>query len=271
MNLYLRTAALAISAFALQSAQQTASAQQVAADALSPKTTLPIVFTDSLDANHVHVGDVVRARTTQAVSLSGGKMLRSGAVITGHVVAATPFVFDKTPYAKQQPSNLSIHFDTVSAGGLTLPLNVYVRAIADPITSWDARKPKPSDEDSLATVTQIGGDLLVPSQKEVLSREGDVVGYNRRDGVHAHLIAAPGNSPSGCDASDTEEPMGLFAASACGIYGFADTRLQQTGRVGEPSMLVLTSNRHAPKIWKNSTALIEILSADSADRNVASR
>jgi hypothetical protein len=228
---------------------------------LSPKTTLPIVFKSGLDANHAHAGDVVHARTTQSVALSDGKVLPAGADVTGHVIAANAFALDKTPYAVQKQSSLSIRFDTISSNSATFPLNVYVRAIADPVTSWGARESTGTD-DTLATVTQIGGDVLTPSQSEVVSQDGDIVGYNRHGGVYAHLIAASGNAPNGCDGSDTEVSVGIYSASACGLYGFTGTRLQQTGKTGEPSTLVLTSNRVAPKVWKNSTALLEVLSQD---------
>ena len=236
---------------------------------LAPKTTLPIVFTQSFDANHAHTGDVVHARTTQAVSLAGGRTLAAGAEVMGHVVAASGFTFDKTHYAVQKQSTLAVHFDSVRSNAVTLPLNVYVRAIADPLTSWGATESMGTD-DTLATRTQIGGDVLTPSQDEVVSQAGDVVGYNKRGGVYAHLISSVGNSPNGCDASDTEQSMGLYSASACGLYGFAGTTLQQTGKTGEASTLVLSSNRVAPKVWKNSTALLEVRAADSAN-TVASR
>jgi hypothetical protein len=225
---------------------------------LPPKTTLPIMFTRSVDANHMHVGDQVYAKTTQETNLPGGTSLPAGARVAGRVVAAIPFIFDKAPYAKQRESVLAIHFDSVEWKALTLPLNVYVRALADPLASSDARTPGPSDVDPWETVTQIGGDLLIPSQKEVRNQDGDVVGYNRRGGVYAHLIASQ-NPPDGCDGSDTEESMGIFSASACGLYGFVGTTLQQTGRTRGPSTFVLSSHRHAPKIWKNSTALLEVL------------
>jgi hypothetical protein len=226
---------------------------------LQPKTTLPIIFTDGLDANHEHIGDVVHAKTTQRIALPRGESLPASAQLAGHVIAASRFVFDKTSYAQQRVSVLAIHFDSVEWKASRLPLDVSVRALADPITSWDARTPGPSDEDPQATVTQIGGDLLTPSQKDVISHDDEVVGYNLRGGIYAHLIASSGNSPDGCDASDTEESMGLFSASACGLNGFTDTNLQQTGRAREASTLILVSHRRAPKIWKNSTALLEVL------------
>jgi hypothetical protein len=230
---------------------------------LSPRTTLPINFDRGIDSKHVHVGDVISAKTTQPVHLSNGQAIPAGSRVTGHVTTANAFVFDSTPYAKQRQGVLAIHFDSIDDQGKSLALNVYVRALADPLTAWAARTPKPSDEDPLGTVTQIGGDLLTPSQNGVMSQDGDIVGYQRRGGVYAHLISASGNSPDGCDASDTEESMGLFSASACGLYGFADSSLIGTGKGGERSTLILASRRRSPKIWAHSTALLEVLPGES--------
>jgi hypothetical protein len=241
-----------------------AMAQVSSTASLSPRTTLPISFTKGVDASHAHVGDAISAKITQPVHLANGQMIPAGAHVTGHVVTANGFAFDSTPYAKQTPSALSIHFDSVDGNGIHLPLNVYVRAIADPITGWDARRPKATDEDPLGTMTQIGGDLVTPSQKGVMSQDGDIVGYQRRGGIYAHLISASGNGPTSCDASDTEESMGLFSASACGLYGFTDTALVGTGKTGEASTLTMVSRRHSPKIWANSTALLEVLSPETA-------
>ena len=227
---------------------------------LTPGTTLPIRFDHSIDANHVHTGDAISAKTTQQVRLANGQTLPAGAHVIGHVTTASAFSFDTTPYAKQKQSTLTIHFDSIDAKNEHLPLNVYVRAMADPITSWDARRPKPSDEDPLGTLTQIGGDQLTPSQKEILSQEGDIVGYQHHGGAYAHLISATGNAPSSCDATDTEQSMGLYSASACGLYGFTNVSLLENGRAGNASILTLVSHRDSPKIWANSTALLEVLS-----------
>jgi hypothetical protein len=221
---------------------------------LQAPTTLPIVFTKTVSAEQSHVGDTVLARTEQLVGLANGSVIPSGAVISGHVVAATPFVYDKTPYARQQPSTLSIRFDSLQIAGAILPLNITVRAIADPITSWDARMPNVNDDRSSPSVTQIGGDQLNRSEAEVVSRDGDVVGYNKRDGVYAHLIAH-----GGCDGSSVEVSVGIYSASACGLYGFTDVSAQEVGSPAEPSTLTLVSTRTSPKVWKHSTALLEVL------------
>jgi len=224
------------------------------ATSLQAPTTLPIVFTKSISAGDAHVGDVILARTNQEAHLSNGTVIPAGTKITGHVVAAKGFIYDKTPYAHQQQSTLSIKFDSIEVVGASLPLDVTVRAMADPLTSWGAREPKSSDLDSLATVTQIGGDQLIPSQSEVRNMDGDVVAYNKHNGVYAHLI-----SNGRCDGSDVEVSVGIYSTSACGLYGFSNVAATEFGSVAAPSTITLVSSRTSPKIWKHSTALLEVL------------
>lgn len=221
---------------------------------LSAKTTFPIVFTRALSAKRAKTGDEILAKTTQVVHLSGGLVLPEGTRIVGHVVSANPFIYDKTPYARQKPSELIIRFDTVEIDSASLPLHVTLRAMATPIAANGAREPKSTDLDPLGTVTQIGGDLLVPSQKEVVNGQGDVVAYNHHDGVYAHLIAN-----GQCDASDKEVSVGIFSPTACGLYGFGNVSAQALGSVSKPSEVVLVSTHDSPKIWKHTAALLEVL------------
>ena len=219
----------------------------------SPRTTLPIIFTKSVSADKARVGDVVSARTTQTARLVTGEVVPAETEIVGHVSAAKGFVYDKTPYATQKESVLEIQFDSLHLGGHDLPLKVTVRAMADPLTTWGAREQNKAD-DSLATVTQIGGDVLIPSQSEVVNRNGDVVAYNRRNGVYAHLIAH-----DTCDGSTNEVSVDIYSASACGLYGYTDVVARETGSITAPSRLSLVSTHGSPKIWKHSTALLEML------------
>ena len=227
--------------------------------ALPASVTLPITFTETVNANRVHIGDVITARTMQSAQLENGQTIPAGAKVTGHVVRVDGFAFNKTPYAKQTASVLAVHFDSVTSKTATYPLNVYVRAMADPIASWDARKPRPSDEDPDGTLTQIGGELYKPHWGQVINMDEDVVGYSRHGNIVAHLIPAQGTSPDGCDGGDTEQSVAIYSANACGLYGFAGTQLLSSGRSGQPSTVVLAAKRNAAVIWKNSTALIETL------------
>jgi hypothetical protein len=226
-------------------------AQSAQASELPPHTTLPIVFTQTVSAAHAHAGDHVSARTTQVVRLADGRVIPSGATVTGHVLAASGFAYDNTPYAQQKTSTLAISFDTITFGSATLPLHVSVRAAASPIAVNDAHSPKSTDLDSLSTTTQIGGAQLVPSQSEVRDVEGDVVAYNRRDGVYAHLIAR-----GGCDGGNTEVSVDIFSPTACGLYGFGNV---STANIAEPSQLTLVSTHGSPEVWKHTAALLEVL------------
>jgi hypothetical protein len=223
---------------------------------LPAKTTLPIVFTRTISAKHAKAGDTVVARTIQAVHLPGGSILPAGTKIVGHVTSAIPFSFDSAPYVHQRPSELVIEFQTAQLNSTELPLHVTLRAMAGPIAANTASEPQSSDMDPLGTLTQIGGDLLVPSQKEVVNQQGDTVAYNRRDGVYAHLIAN-----GSCDASDNEVSVALFSPTACGLYGFGDVSAQAMGSVDKPSQVTLVSTHGSPEIWKHTVALLEVLPA----------
>ena len=219
---------------------------------LPAKTTLPIVFTRAITANHAKPGDAVYARTIQVVHLPNGSTLPAGTKILGHVVSATPFRFDRSPYAHQMPSELVIEFQTAQLNSTELRLHVTLRAMAGPIAANSASEPRSPDMDSLGTLTQIGGDLLVPSQKEVVDQQGDTVAYNRRDGVYAHLIAN-----GSCDASDNEVSVSLFSPTACGLYGFGSVSAPIS--VDIPTRLTLVSTHGSPQIWKHTVALLEVL------------
>jgi hypothetical protein len=226
---------------------------------LTAPATLPVTFTKTISADHAKVGDPIEARTIQRVQLPEGGTIPSGTRVLGHVVSTNGFSYDKTPYAVQKPSTLSVHFDSIQVNGQAVPLNVTVRAIATPIATMGAETPQASDMDPLATKTLIGGDQLIPSQAEVRNMDGDVVAYNKRDGVYAHLIAR-----GGCDGGNVEVSVAMFSASACGAYGFANTTLVQTGSAAQPSTLTLVSTHGSPEIWKHTTALLEVLPQQTA-------
>jgi hypothetical protein len=228
---------------------------------LQSKTTLPILFTSTVSADHSHVGDVVHAKTMQVSRLPSGDLIPAGTPVLGHIATVTPFIFDNTPYAKQQESTLSIHFDSVRLSGRDVPISVTVRAMADPLATVSAEEAKSTDLDSLGTLTLIGGAQLVPSQDKIVDSEGDVIAYNRRGGVYAHLIAH-----GGCTGGNNEVSIGIFSPYACGLYGFGRVTAQGVGSSDTPSNLLLSSTHVSPKVWRNSTALLEVLPTDGAGR-----
>ena len=230
---------------------------------LDAPITIPIVFTNTIGAKQSHVGDLVSARTAQMVRAADGAIIPRGTRITGHVIAANPFIYDETPYAGQKQSVLSLHFDSIEIDQKAVPLDVTVRAMADPITSEDARTPINHDIGASGETTLIGGDQRYLWNAPVVAADGDVVAYSRHGGVYAHLIAN-----GACGGSTVEVSVGIYSASACGLYGFAETSATEMGTTANPSILTLVSTHVSPKVWKNSTALLEVL---SHPRCVASR
>jgi hypothetical protein len=228
---------------------------------LAASTTLPITFMRSIDARHAKPGDAIEAETFQVVRLSSGAVIPSGTRVSGHVVEAAGFTFNKTPYAKQAASRLSIHFDNIQDGSSSIPLNVTVRAIADSLSSINAYAPVSNDLDSRSTRTLVGGDQLHASQTGVENMDGDVVAYNRREGVFAHLI-----SNRQCDGGSVEVSMGIYSASACGVYGFAGMRAVEMGSAAQPSTMTLVSEHRSVEVPKHSTALLEVLTVQQASR-----
>jgi hypothetical protein len=228
---------------------------------LPPSTTIPIVFERTIDASKAKTGDMVRAKTMQAVSVSGVEIAK-GAILSGHVVEARPFVFDQTHYAVQKASYLSIHFDQIVDKGVTTPLNVSVRALANYREAYEASHPHYLDEtDSLGTMVLIGGDQYSPIGKELRSSDDeDIVGYIRKEGVFAHPLPSDYHGQSGsflCNGTDTEQAMGIFSASACGLYGFSSLSMTENGGDQQPGTFRLESRHYTVKLYAGSAALLQ--------------
>jgi hypothetical protein len=219
-------------------------------------TTIPVMFTHSIDASKAKAGDVVTAKTMQVVKLADGTEVPKGSTITGHVTVARPFAFDPADYAVQQPSILAVRFDKLAVkGGPSSEINLSVRAMANRLASEGAETPQHFDEtDVVGRMVLIGGDdSYSPLAKPVVSPDGDVVGYNRRQGVYARLFGAG----SACDANQTEQAVWIYSPSACGLYGFADVSMSQDGRGGDQGTFQLESRHHTVKLYGQSTALLE--------------
>jgi hypothetical protein len=234
------------------------------AEAIPSSTAIPVIFTHTLQAGVAKPGEIVTAKTTQSVLLPGGKALPLGTVLTGHVVQSTPFVFDPTPYAVQKPSVLSVHFDTIAEGGTTIPVNLSVRAITGPVAAHEASIPHYRDEtDSTGIRTLIGGSQVSPLGSTVTSPSGDIVGYSRKQGVFARLIAndyTVGDSVGRCDATESEQSVGIFSADACGVYELDTASLSHNGSSGD-GIFVLTSTHNTVKLHSMSAALLQAVGA----------
>jgi hypothetical protein len=224
---------------------------------LPAQTTLPVVFTHTVNAAKAKVGDPVTAKTMQVVLLPDGTKLPKGTLVTGHVVEATGFKFNDTPYATQQPSTLAIAIDAVAVQGAASPVVTDVRAMADAISVEQALTPHHTDEtDFLGTVVLVGGAHYSPIDKRVTAGEDDdIVAYNKNHGVFAHLL--PGSSQTGflCAGTQTEQSVAIFSPDACGLYGFKSVSLTENNPNGA---FRLTSTHHTVTLYAGSAALLQV-------------
>lgn len=227
---------------------------------LPDRTTVPILFTHTIDSAKARSGDAVTAKTMQVVFLADGKQIPKGTLLQGHVVEARPFKFDDTPYAVEPPSYLSVQIDSVMLDGVAAPVSTEVRALASAYAVQAALSPQRLDEtDMLGTIVLIGGAHYSPIDKRITEGvDSDVVGYNKRQGVFACPMPASythGGGSFRCDGSRAEQSMAVFSPDACGLYGFVTEYLAANGANGP---FRLESTHHTVVIRAGSAALLQV-------------
>ena len=241
---------LVASSFALLSAAHGQQAMFVAS-----RATVPIIITRDVSAKTARPGDLVYAKTSQRSQLPNGVVVPSGTRVLGHVISTSgPVQRRKLVYDDVAPvSSLTIRFDSLELAHEQLPITAYGRAMADPFESESARMSQPSDIDPQSTTTQIGGDLLTPSQRDIVDQDGHVVGHNLRHGAYARL-----RHNGSCLGTDVEVSVGIYSGSACGLYGFTEVRATGVGTL-QSRDITLSSSMTTARIWRDSTALLELV------------
>jgi hypothetical protein len=222
-------------------------------------TTFPVRFVRSVDSRRAEPGDRVTAKTLQVVILPGGQHLPKGTLLVGHVVNARPYHFNPEPYAGQKASSISIHFDQIVNGESKLPVNLSVRALANTLQSeWAPRVHYHDETDGAGSMILIGGLEFSPFDKTVRDDDGDVIAYNRKNGVFARLLA-PDKAASmraDCSATSTEQSVAIFSPDACGLYGFGRMSMPHAGRSGSGTFTLVSRSRSI-KLYAGSTALLQ--------------
>jgi hypothetical protein len=225
-------------------------------------TAIPVVFTKTVSASKAKAGDTITAKTIQAVKLPDGQSIPKGSRLSGHIVQATSFHFDDTPYAKQKPSVLAVQFDRIVVNGAEVPVNLTVRALANHNDAESATFAHNTDEsDPVGTMILVGGAHFSPVSKEVLSSDDDdIIGYNRKGGVFAHLL--PGSYEGRgagfqCSGTSTEQSVAIFSPDACGLYGFGNTTLSAADG---SATFRLASTRNTVTLYAGSAALLQAIS-----------
>jgi hypothetical protein len=228
-----------------------ASAQSMA---LPASTALPVRFVHSVDARKARVGDIVKAKTMQVIALPSGAHIAKGTTVIGHVTAVEAYRFDTAPYAHQKPSQISIHFDKIEQGESGIPVSLFVRAMAGSNDSQEAAFPHiTNDTDPLGTMVLIGGTSYSPLEKMIQTEDGDAIAYNRGEGLFARLLPGGAN----CPGTSTEQSVAIFSPDACGLYGFPQNYMTDTGHDGSGTF-TLTARGRSAILPAGSTALLQV-------------
>jgi hypothetical protein len=247
-----------------------------------PSTTFPVRFIHSVDAKKARPGDRVIAKTMQVVNLPNGQQLPKGSLVLGHVVEVRPLPSRESQNEQPKRSSISIHFDQILSGAKTLPVNLSVRALANApqseihyqwlphrsrsknfaqsIASYEATYPHALDEtDRPGNMVLISGDEFSPLDKTIRDIDGEVIGYNREQGVFAKLPEAVDIATDmrlECAGTDSEQSLAIVSPSVCGTYGLGNVSMLHTGRSGSGTF-TLESPDHSVKLYAGSAALLQ--------------
>jgi len=218
------------------------------------KTAIPVVFTHTVDSRKAKAGDAVTAKTMQIVRLPSGQEIPRNSELIGHVVEVEPVAHNSSP------AKLSVQFESVVVNKQSFPIRVFVRAMAAPNESYDAMHPTgPVGADVPETINLIGGDYTYIEDKHVYGPNDEIVGDRKGEANFARLVGCGERGGSACcEASSTSQSVGIYSPSACGLYGFYDVYMTNTGETDRPGIFTLETTRSFVRIYGRSTALLQV-------------
>jgi hypothetical protein len=223
--------------------------------ALPVGTAIPVTFPHTIDAAKLKAGDTIIAKTDQVVLGPGGERIKSGSELVGTVVDV------QSSGNSSDPSELAIRFDTLRVGSQVLSMHVALRAIASFLDYYSNRSPIIDNgypENSV--YRQVGGDYFYQGDV-VYSNDWEEVGKSTHDGVFAkleHIEQSKSQNHMVCNSTDSIQSVGVFASSACGVYGFAGLSVGDAGAASS-GVIRFRSIKNAVKIASGSTALLQLI------------
>lgn len=195
----------------------------VGAQNLPQGTALPVMLSTRLNAKDAKPGQKIEGKLMQEVlQPATGEMIKSGSRVTGHVVSVIK--------PGDSGSRIVLQFDQLQDEHGVIPLNVRVRALAASASVFQAGVPVDNNTDAEPptqwATKQVGGDIVFRGRGYVASDQGKV-GTWSGNGVWGKL--APGGDCSESDDNGTRQSLWIFSTTACGVYGFRDLKLSQSG------------------------------------------
>lgn len=199
-----------------------------AAKPIPAGTILPVLLNSTLRSDKSKSGATITATVMEDVSLDGGKTLRRGAKVIGHVVETA--VFGKV----SDESKVSFQFVGLRFENHTIPITANLRAVASFMEVDRAQVPTTGgdgDSEAVWSLAKIG-----------------------RDQMHIN----PEASAECADANNTEQAFWLFSPDACGAYGLGDVQIRRSGPPAAVGEIILTSKDKVVKVGRGSAMLLHV-------------
>lgn len=209
--------------------------------AIPAGTILPLQLNSSLNSTKSRPGQVITARLMQDIQLPSGARIRAGSRAIGRVL-------DVVRARNDSGAKFSLQFDTLEVSKRAMPMTTNLRAMASMMEVEEAQLPKSGPDRGTSgnswTTEQIGGDVVYRGGGPV-ARGLTVVGTPTGDGVLVQLTSKPGTKCRGSlRGNDHPQALWVFAADACGIYGFSDLTIVHAGRSSPIGQITLASEKN---------------------------
>lgn len=233
------------------------STQLYAQDSIPTGTVLPVRLESSLSRNDVP-GRLIEARIMQDVPLANGSKIPAGATVLGEVV--------NVPSNSTNPgAEIAFKFDRVVHSSHTIPVTTDLRALASFEEIDDARLPAMGPDrgtpPSAYTTVQVGGDEVVYRGGGHVMNASEVVGEPVPDGVLGRIRPNPLRGCRG-EIGSTEpaqHALWVFASDACGVYGYPNLTILNSGRDNLLGEIVIAAVRGGLNIRGGSGMLLRVI------------
>lgn len=205
--------------------------------AIPPGTVLPVALNSSINSRKTLAGQVITARIMQDIPLADAK-IKARTKVIGRVLSVRPA-------SNGQLAEVTFQFDRIKLAHSEIPIHTNLRAMASMMDVEYAQIPTtgPDRGTPYTWITRnlVGGEIAYGNGGPV-ARGVDIVGTALADGV---LVPVSANTRAGCrgEISDNtrQQALWVFSSDACGIYGYPDVRMVQSGRTEPHGEIQLTS------------------------------
>lgn len=227
-------------------------AATAAQSALPSGSIIPVSLDGGINAAKVRAGQEIHATVMQDVP---GTTIHRHARVTGHV--------SRVETSKDGHLRLEISFDAVKSHGQTIPIRTNLRALASFLEVEEAQVPEEMASRGLSPETwdteQIGGE-------QVYRGGGPVAVGNQAVGKPTPwgALATPRTQaglPCRGTVGEASQPqaMWLFSSNACGVYGFANLRIEHAGRTDPKGVILLASSDGKLNLTSGTGLLLRVL------------